>query len=610
MTETDTTAAILIVDDEISLRNTFSIFLKRAGYETVIAVGTFEEAIKVVSSRMFDLIICDIVLESHSGIDLLKRFRQLGVTCPVVIVTGYPQVETASEAVRLGAFDYLPKPVDKEALLKVSRLAIRQYRLEQGKQEAELERERYRRFMETLFKSVSDCIISVDHDLNILKMNHAANVLFASTQPGLHEGGNLHSICQPGQPDQLGQLSDNVAKVLKTGTELIDHRVEFFLDGSCKVLSICISPLDNGTQDSAGTAGTAGAVLVLRDMTPKVQPQVQERSRFHKMLGASPAMQSVYLMLENIGKVDTSVLITGASGTGKELAVHALHQESPRRNRPLVMVDCTAMTDTLLESELFGHKKGAFTGADETRMGRILQAEGGTLFLDEIGDISTTMQLRLLRFLQEKTFYPVGSDKEQRVDVRVVAATNVNLKEKVKAGNFREDLYFRLLIIDIHLPPLREREGDIPLLTDYFIRRFTKKVHKKINGISEQALAYLCDYTWPGNVRQLEHTIERACILCQGTTLSSEHLPHEIISANAGEQAQLTPKKASTEQSSQDQLYRFALTKEDQHTTEKILSALKQSGGNKAKAARILNIDRSTLYRKIRELHIKTDMFG
>lgn len=602
MTETATTeAAILIVDDEISLRNTFSIFLKRAGYTAVIPVGSFEEAVKAVSSRMFDLIICDIVLESHSGIELLKRFRQLGVTCPVVIITGYPEVETASEAVRLGAFDYLPKPVEKEALLKTTRLAIRQYRLEQGKREAELARERYRLFLDTLFKSVSDSIISVDHNLAILKMNHAANVLFKKIQPELREGKNLDSISLKGE---LGQLTENVTKVLKTGIELTDHRVEFCLEDTSKVLSICISPLDTGTTEPAG------AVLVLRDMTPKKQKQALERNRFHKMLGASPAMQSVYLMLENIGRVDTSVLITGASGTGKELAVHALHQESLRHNGPLVMVDCAAMTDTLLESELFGHKKGAFTGAEENRMGRILQADGGTLFLDEIGDISMTMQLRLLRFLQEKTFYPVGSDKELQVDVRVIAATNVNLKEKVKAGSFREDLYFRLLIIDIHLPLLREREGDIPMLTEYFIDRFAKKVQKNITGISEQALMYLSQYAWPGNVRQLEHTIERACILCKGTTISSDDLPAELVGRNRTEESKIIPESFNTAANPGNNLCQFTLSKEEKQTTETILAALKKAGGNKAKASRLLNIDRSTLYRKMRELHIDADMFG
>lgn len=595
-----TEAAILIVDDEISLRNTFSIFLKRAGYTTVTAVGAFEEAVKAVSARMFDLIICDIVLESHSGLELFKRFRQLGVTCPVVIITGYPEIETASEAVRLGAFDYLPKPVEKEALLKTTRLAIHQYRLEQGKREAELARERYRFFLETLFKSVSDSIISVDHTLRILKLNHAAGLLFAEVQPQLHEGDNLRDIAKK---DILAQLSQDVATVLKTGIEMTDHRVELFIGDICRVLSICISPLDNGMGEQAG------AVLVIRDMTPKKQIPGQKRNRFHKLLGSSPAMQNVYLLLENIGRVDTSVLITGASGTGKELAVHALHQESPRRNKPLVMVDCTAMTDTLLESELFGHKKGAFTGAEENRMGRILQADGGTLFLDEIGDISMTMQLRLLRFLQEKTFYPVGSDKEMRVDVRVVAATNVNLKEKVKAGSFREDLYFRLLIIDIHLPLLKERADDIALLTKYFIDRFAKKLHKKVTGISEQALMHLYRYEWPGNVRQLEHALERACILCRGTTISSNELASELVEENGTNQSSTISATVTSNERATVRTDSFTPSPgEKESTTQKIVAALKKAGGNKAKASRILNIDRSTLYRKMRELHIEVTL--
>jgi transcriptional regulator with PAS, ATPase and Fis domain len=294
------------------------------------------------------------------------------------------------------------------------------------------------------------------------------------------------------------------------------------------------------------------------------------------------------------------VLITGESGTGKELAVHALHQESPRSTQPLVMIDCTAIPENLLESELFGHRKGSFTGADENRGGRILQADGGTLFLDEIGNISMTVQLRLLRFLQEKTFYPVGSDKAIQVDVRVVAATNVNLKEKVGTGEFREDLYFRLRIIDIHLPPLRDREGDIVLLTDHFLHHFAGRIGKNFTGISEQALSLLCKYAWPGNVRELEHVIERACVLCQGATISSENLPEEVVATAT------TIERKVTESVSVRQ---YTLTEKEQQTTNSIIDALRKAGGNKAKAARILKIDRTTLYRKIRELHINIDMF-
>ena len=594
--------AILIVDDEVSLRNTFRIFLSRAGYGPVITVASFEEAVKVVSTRMFDLIICDIVLESHSGIELLKRFRQLGIACPVVIVTGYPHVETASEAVRLGAFDYLAKPVEKDALLKTARLALSHYQLEKEKSKAELAREQYRSFLETIFKSVSDSIISVDQNLCILKMNQAATALFQSLQPEVQEGGSLNDLC--GNKD-LCRIVTEIVVVLQANRKATDFRLECFLDGACKVLSCCISPLRESDRDAAG------AVLVIRDITQK-EKQYQERTQFHRMIGASVAMQNVYRMIENIGKVDTSVLITGESGTGKELAVHALHLESPRRNQPLIMVDCTTISDNLLESELFGHKKGSFTGADENRLGRILQAEGGTLFLDEIGNIPITMQLRLLRFLQEKTFYPVGRDKEVQVDVRIIAATNIDLKEKVKNGSFREDLYFRLLIIDIHLPPLRERKGDIILLTRHFIEHFAEKLNKSITGISEQAQSLLCHYRWPGNVRQLEHAIERAGILCEGTTISTEHLPQELLLE------QEAPQFLDTESSllpgetvSHDELAcHYSLSKEEQKAAEKILTALKKSGGNKAKAARFLRIDRSTLYRKMRELHIDMNIFG
>ncbi len=263
--------AILVVDDEVSLRNTFSIFLRREGYQTVMAVGSFEEAVAAVSSQLFDLIICDIVLENQSGIALLERFRQLGVECPVVMVTGYPQIETASDAVRLGAFDYLAKPVEKEALLKTARLAIQQYRLEKGKREAERAEERYRHFLETIFKSVSDSIISVDPELTVQKANCAASLLF-NDQPALGEGGNLNSL-RPNK--ELCQLADSVAKVLETGLELGDHRVECTLGNKNKVLSICISPLDNGL----GNPG--GAVLVVRDMTYEEQQNRHHRTRFH-----------------------------------------------------------------------------------------------------------------------------------------------------------------------------------------------------------------------------------------------------------------------------------------------------------------------------------------
>lgn len=315
-------------------------------------------------------------------------------------------------------------------------------------------------------------------------------------------------------------------------------------------------------------------------------------------------MQTVYTLVENVGQVDTSVLITGESGTGKELVAEALHAESPRKDMPLVKVDCTAIPENLLESELFGHKKGSFTGADRNREGRILQADGGTLFLDEIGDISAAMQLRLLRFLQERTFYPVGHDIPLKVDVRVIAATNADLKQKVLEGTFREDLYYRLRVIDIVLPPLREREEDLPLLAEHFLEKFSKRLDKKIGGISDQALTALSDYSWPGNVRELEHIMERACVLCNNTTITTDHLSYELaesISGSAG-------KKQAFNDSDEGGV-ELEPPLESESEQDRIVRLLIKCGGNKAKAARMLGMDRSTLYRKMRLYNIDPTVY-
>ena len=608
MAEKDTApgGGILVVDDEESLRLTFQLFLKREGYDPVMTAATFEEAVAAIEQYHFDLIISDIVLEGASGIDFLRRVREMGLDCPVVMVTGYPNVNTASDAVRLGAFDYLPKPVNKDALLRVARLALQQYSLKKEKEKAERENLRYRQYLETIFRSVKDAIITFDTDLNIVEMNQAARFILSEFDPGSAiEKGQCAIGDQHPYSRKLAFCRKDLEKVISSRQEVPEHRIETELpDGNRRVLSVTASPLEDGS----GTF--LGAVLVIRDMTRLEDlEQRGKRTRFHRFVGASPAMQMVYTLIENVGKVDTAVLVTGESGTGKELVAEALHAESPRKNRPLVKVDCTAIPEDLLESELFGHKKGAFTGAASDRMGRILQADGGTLFLDEIGDISPRMQVRLLRFLQEKTFYPVGRDQPIQVDVRIIAATNADLKAKVRDGKFREDLYFRLRVIDIMLPPLREREGDVALLAQYFVDRFARKMGKPITGISDQALEILEKYQWPGNIRELEHVIERACVLCNTPTISSAHLPEDIIApdysatrpaAPGGPAAVAGGAGAVVPPVSGDSLA-------DMPEDQRIIAALTRTGGNKAKAARLLGIDRSTLYRKIRDLNIDVD---
>ena len=593
MTEKDKqSGSILVVDDEESLRNTFHFFLSREGYDPVITTPTFDEALSVLQERSVDLIVSDIVLEASTGIDLLKQTRKMGIDCPFIIITGYPEVETAAEAVRLGAFDYLSKPVDKETLLRSVRLALRQRWLETQKTMAEKERERYRIFLDKVFKSVTDAIMIVDSEMKIIKLNAAAQFLFTDLLPGIKEGTCLSESITS---DEFSHLHTDLLRVLKTGREVSEHRFECkTIDNKPKILSICTSPFQEDKEN------TFGAVVVIRDMSIQEEQRQQRRHRFHRFIGACNAMQMVYTTIENVGKVDTTVLITGESGTGKELAAEALHQESPRKDKPLIKVDCTAMPESLLESELFGHRKGSFTGADKDRMGHILQADGGTLFLDEIGEISALTQLRLLRFLQEKTFYPVGSDTPIIVDTRVITATNVDLKEKVQEGSFREDLYFRLRVIDLSMPPLRERENDIILLANHFVAKFSEKLGKKVNGFSDNTLEKLLSYHWPGNVRELEHVVERAVVLCNGAIITTDALPSDLTLDPDTDTASAPPLHPPYPIR---QAEPSVIDNEDP-VVSLILQTLSKCGGNKAKAARLLGMDRSTLYRKIKEYSI------
>lgn len=585
---------ILIVDDEESLRLTFEKFLKRQGYDTVIGVSSFDEATAALKAHEFDLIISDIVLRGASGIDLLRQVKESGHQCPVVMITGYPNIETAAEAVRLGAFDYLPKPVKKDALLRVAADAIEQHHLRKEKERFEAEKEKNRFFQNSILRSVREIIITVDLHLRIVDMNDMARDWTKIYLPEIGPGVSLPTLSGP-----LGNaFLRDVTMVLKTRGEAPLHRIEWEdSNGRHGVLSLTAAPLEDDRNNFLGV------VLTARDLTNLEDFDTDDgRDRFHGFIGQGLAMQRIYALIENVGKVDTTVLITGESGTGKELVAEALHAESPRHNRPLVKVDCTAIPEDLLESELFGHRKGAFTGAERDRLGRILQADGGTLFLDEIGDISSRMQLRLLRFLQERTFYPVGRDQPIHVDVRVITATNADLKEKVRKELFREDLYFRLRVVDIILPSLRERKEDIPLLSTFFLNRYSLQMEKKINGFSDQAMELLHRHNWPGNVRELQHVIERACVLCPGDTITSDQLPPELI---------LPPTHSA--QSSPPQLQSSipspAIEELPENELQRLTEALRRAGGNKAKAARLLSIDRSTLYRKLAHYNLDPSAF-
>lgn len=307
------------------------------------------------------------------------------------------------------------------------------------------------------------------------------------------------------------------------------------------------------------------------------------------LIGESKAMQRVMEIIRKVAPTDSTVLITGESGTGKELVAQAIHQLSPRRGKEFVPVDCNSLVDTLLESELFGHVKGSFTGAIKNKHGLLELANGGTFFFDEIGNLSWNTQSKLLRVIQEREFKPVGSNLRIRVDVRIIAATNQNLREAIAQKTFREDLFYRLSVVPIHLPPLRERKEDIPLLINHFIKRFNRRRKKAITGVNPAALEILMKHNWPGNVRELENTIERAMILEEEKEITPQSLTG-LFSPPPWEKNSLSPPKS--------------LASLQEVEKEHIALVLKQTGGHKAAAARILGIDRKTLYQKVQKYQL------
>jgi two-component system response regulator AtoC len=324
--------------------------------------------------------------------------------------------------------------------------------------------------------------------------------------------------------------------------------------------------------------------------------QLDTKFGLENIVGESPAMKEIFEIVQQVAPTRASVLLSGESGTGKELIARAIHQLSPRARQPLVIVHGAALAPTLLESELFGHEKGAFTGAHERRIGRFEQAQGGTLFLDEIGEIDAAIQVKLLRFLGERTFERVGSNKTLTADVRLVAATNKNLEELVKTGSFREDLFFRLRVVEIHLPPLRERPEDIPLLAQRFLREFAEENHKPINGFTPDALERLTNHSWPGNVRELRTAIEHAVVLSRGDKISARDLPRQVSGGRRG---------GSTGHADETQLFaRNDLTVKEAEK-QLIIHALKETNGNRTLAAKKVGMSRRTFHRKLHTYHLE-----
>ncbi len=564
-------AKILVIDDEKGIRESFKIFLSEEGNKVTTAKD-YDEAIASIEEEDFDLIFSDIILKgSQTGLDFFKELKKRGIDCPTVMITGYPSIETASESVRFGAFDYIPKPVEQDILLIVTKRALKYKTIVDEKKKIQSN-------LQAIFRSVKDGIMTVDEELTVLEINEASeNICGFSREKVI--GKPLNSLKHFCNLDCM----KTVLETIKSKQPMERFRMECnHVKGSRKILNLSTYPLLN-TRDKV-----SGCVIIQKDVTRlvKLEQGLGKNYKFHNIMGKSKKMQEIYSLIEELSNVDATVLVRGESGTGKELVANALHSAGKRNKKPLIKVNCSALSEGLLESELFGHVKGAFTGAIRDKIGRFQKADSGTIFLDEIGDISPAVQLSLLRVLQEKEFERVGDSTVIKVDVRIIAATNQDLKKNVSLGKFREDLYYRLNVVELQLPPLRERRDDIPFLVDHFLMNFNKKFNKEVKQVSDNVMKTFLHYPWPGNIRELENIMERAVITSHQSILTESNLPPD-----------LKKHAPSTTTSSLGQ---------ENNEKSRILKAMEETHWNQSKAALALGMHRKTLYNKIKKYKLST----
>lgn len=433
---------------------------------------------------------------------------------------------------------------------------------------------------DVMFNSISDGVFAVDEEWRIIAFNKAATEI-----TGVPADEAIGRPCCEVLRATVCESECALRKTIETGRPIISKHI-YILDaqGSRVPISLSTAVL----KDKKGKV--IGGIESFRDMSlvEELRKELERKYTFSDIIGRSSAMRRLFDVVPDIAESDSTILIEGASGTGKELFARAIHDVSPRRKRRFVAINCGALPDTLLESELFGHKAGAFTDARRDKPGKFFVAEGGTIFLDEIGDVSPAMQSRLLRVLQERVIEPLGSVQPIKVNVRVIAATNQNLKELVSKGTFREDLYYRVDVFSLKLPLLRERREDIPLLIEHFISKFNRLRSKNVEGVAEDAMEILLSYDYPGNVRELENIIEHAFILCHECFVETRHLPMAIGGTGAGKPLEARP----------------GMSLRDWEIIH-IVEAVRRHGGSRVAAARELGINPSTLFRKVKALGIE-----
>ena len=436
-----------------------------------------------------------------------------------------------------------------------------------------------------ILDSIADGVFTVDSDWKITSFNRAAEKI-----TGIKKEEAIGRYCWEVFKASICEKDCSMKRTIKTGRPIINQHV-FIVNSKGDRIPISISTAI--LKDKNGSV--IGGAETFRDLSvvEQLRKQLAKQHTFYDIISKNPKMQRLFEMLELVSENDTTVLLEGESGTGKELFARAIHFLGQRKKGPIITVNCGALPDTLLESELFGYKAGAFTDAKKDKPGRFAQAENGTLFLDEIGDISPMLQMRLLRVLQEKVYEPLGSTTSKKADVRIVAATNKNLEELVQQGLFREDLYYRINIVKLFLPPLRDRKEDIPLLVEHFLRRFNSLRGKEIQGLSPKAMNILMSYDFPGNIRELENIVEYATVVCKNHLVRKEHLPeslHQKIDLRkipASEK--ITESVPSLEAVEKDIIYK----------------TLKKNNWNRKLTAAQMGIHPTTLWRKMNRLNLE-----
>ncbi|MGI5922678.1 MAG: sigma-54 interaction domain-containing protein [Lentisphaeria bacterium] len=438
-----------------------------------------------------------------------------------------------------------------------------------------------------ILESISDGVFTVDRDFRITYLNRSAEEIIQ-----VRREEAIGRMCCEVFRSNLCEGACALRRTLEQGRPIIDLSC-FIVNNAGQRVSVSISTAV--LRDASGAViGGAETFRNLSDIE-QLREEISATRKIGDFGSHSPSMRAIFSQLPAIAETSSTVLIRGETGSGKEFLARTIHANGPRRDGPFVAINCGAFPETLLESELFGYKKGAFTGADRDKPGRFALAEGGTLLLDEIGEISPAMQVRLLRVLQERSYEPLGAVKSVRSDVRIIAATHRQLEELVASGAFRQDLFYRINVVQLALPPLRERREDIPFLVDQFIRRFNLVMNRRVAGVSRSTLRILSDYSWPGNIRQLENCIERSMIFCRGAMIEVDDLPDEVRAS--GDALAPLPLPATSIQEAVNLSERQA-----------IQAALAQCNGNRRLAAESLGLHPTTLYRKLKRLGLRIDL--